>query len=216
MNTNMTQEQISALIDGELGDFEVEATLAALRQADGQGTWEIYHRIGEVLRSDEMALELSPDFSRRLFDRLDAEPTIIAPALAPVREPAVAAMAAGGAVTLPSRRALKRFALPGMVAAAAVATVAFITTPQMMVAGADDAPAVAGVAGQQVLATAAMEAAPGAVAPVAARSGAEPDEVVLRDPRIDEYLFAHQRFSSSLYSTVQFARTPSFAANPGK
>jgi len=213
MNTNMTQEQISALVDGELGDFEVETTLAALRQAGGRDTWEIYHRIGDVLRSDEMALELSPDFSQRLFDRLEAEPTILAPALAPARETATA-MAADAGVTLPSRRALKRFALPGMVAAAAVATVAFITTPQMMVAGADDAPT---VAGQPVLANAAMESTTGTVAPVAAVSTTtDPDEVVLRDPRIDEYLFAHQRFSSSVYSTVQFARTPSFAANPGK
>ncbi len=224
MNTNMTQEQISALVDGELGDFEAEAALAALRHAGGRDTWEIYHRIGDVLRSDEMALELSPDFSQRLFDRLEAEPIIIAPALAPAREAAAAdaIVVPDVGVVLPSRRALKRFALPGMVAAAAVATVAFITTPQMMVAGTDDAPAAVAAApvGQPVLANAAMETTAG-VAPVVAvaktkAAAAEPEEVILRDPRIDEYLFAHQRFSSSVYSTAQFARSSSFASTPGK
>jgi sigma-E factor negative regulatory protein RseA len=41
-------------------------------------------------------------------------------------------------------------------------------------------------------------------------------EVVLRDPRIDDYLLAHQRFSPSMYSTAQFARSATFETAPGK
>jgi sigma-E factor negative regulatory protein RseA len=39
---------------------------------------------------------------------------------------------------------------------------------------------------------------------------------VLRDPRIDEYLLAHQRFSPSMFSTAQYARSATFATDSGK
>lgn len=218
MNTNLTQEQVSALADGELDDFQLETALAALRHADGRAAWQTYHQIGDALRSDDTVLTMSSDFSQRLFARLDAEPTIIAPALAPaVQESVVSAPP----IVLPSRRALKRFALPGMVAAAAVATVAFITTPQLMVASSGQGRAampVVAAGSQPVLANAALQSpalVPAAATTVAAGVG-EPEEVILRDPRIDEYLFAHQRFSSSVYSTAQFARSSTFASNTGK
>ena len=40
--------------------------------------------------------------------------------------------------------------------------------------------------------------------------------VVLRDSQIDEYLLAHQRFSPSLYSTAQYARSSTFASDSTK
>jgi len=222
MNTNLTQEQISALADGELGDFQTETVLAALRHPDGRAAWEIYHQIGDTLRSDETALTMSPDFSQRLFARLDAEPTIVAPVMTPaaahetVAVPAVSAAAA----SFFHKRALKRFAVPGMVAAAAVATVAFITTPQLMVANGGRAPATMqamSVAAEPGLTNAALEA-PVIAVPVAAGASAAAvqEEVMLRDPRIDEYLFAHQRFSSSVSRTAQFARSTTFASDSGK
>lgn len=222
MNTNLTLEQISALIDGELGGAEIEVTLAALRGAEGRTAWQAYHQIGDALRSDEIALCMSPDFSDRLFARLKAEPTIIAPVMVPAANQDAITVHAQNTVAagFPSKRFLKHFALPGMVAAAAVATVAFIATPQLMVAtGGDTAAAMPMVAAtaQPALANVAL-ASPTAVTPVtspiAANSGS--DEVMLRDPRIDDYLFAHQGFSSSIYSTAQFARSATFAANSGK
>ena len=220
MNTNLTQEQISALADGELGDFQTDTVLAALRHPDGRAAWEIYHQIGDTLRSDETALTMSPDFSQRLFARLDAEPTIVAPVMAPAAAHETAAVP-GAVATSFHKRALKRFALPGMVAAAAVATVAFITTPQLMVANGSRAPATTmqamSVAAEPVLTNAALEA-PVIAVPVAATApaAAGQEEVMLRDPRIDEYLFAHQRFSSSVSRTAQFARSTTFASDSGK
>src|SRR4051812_23919083 len=83
MNTNnMTQEQISALADGELDDSHVDAALAALRQGPGREAWDAYHQIGDVLRSDDMAVSLSPGFEARMAARLAAEPVILAPASA--------------------------------------------------------------------------------------------------------------------------------------
>jgi sigma-E factor negative regulatory protein RseA len=40
--------------------------------------------------------------------------------------------------------------------------------------------------------------------------------VVLRDPRIDEYLLAHQRFSPAWNSTAQYARSATFASDSDK
>lgn len=102
-----------------------------------------------------------------------------------------------------------------MVAAAAMAAIAFVATPQLMVALTGDD----GAAGQPAGIASGM-AISGNVGPAgiqqAAVSSSSPDGVVLRDPRIDDYLLAHQRFSPSVYSTAQYARSATFATNPDK
>lgn len=199
MNTkDITQEQISALADGELSSAYVDMALAALRQADGRDTWDVYHQIGDIMRSDDMALTMSADFSARMAARLDAEPAIIAAPLAVTVQPSEQIAVGGGQPVRVGvfgvRRTIKRFALPGM-AAAAVAAAAFIITPQTVV--------VSGPAAQQLT--------------LASASAVSDDHVVthagevLRDSRMDEYLTAHQRFSPSLYSAAQYARPATFA-----
>ncbi|MEM4989011.1 sigma-E factor negative regulatory protein [Collimonas sp. H4R21] len=199
MNTkDITQEQISALADGELSDAYVDMALAALRQADGRDAWDVYHQIGDIMRSDDMALTMSADFSARMAARLDAEPAIIAAPLAVTSQPSEQIAVGGGQPVrvgvIGVRRTIKRFALPGM-AAAAVAVAAFIVTPQTVV--------VSGPAAQQMT--------------LASASAVSDDHVVthagevLRDSRMDEYLTAHQRFSPSLYSAAQYARPATFA-----
>ena len=75
MDTNKKiREYISAFADGELPDADLELALAALRETDGQQAWDLYHQIGDALRSEPGHAELSPDFSARLADRLAAEP----------------------------------------------------------------------------------------------------------------------------------------------
>lgn len=199
MNTkDITQEQISALADGELSDAYVDMALAALRQADGRDAWDVYHQIGDIMRSDDMALTMSADFSARMAARLDAEPAIIAAPLAVTLQPSEQIAVGGGQPVrvgvIGVRRTIKRFALPGM-AAAAVAAAAFIITPQTVV--------VSSPAAQQLT--------------LASASAVSDDRVVthagevLRDSRMDEYLTAHQRFSPSLYSAAQYARPATFA-----
>lgn len=199
MNTkDITQEQISALADGELSDAYVDMALAALRQADGRDAWDVYHQIGDIMRSDDMALTMSADFSARMAARLDAEPAIIAAPLAVTLQPSEQIAVGGGQPVrvgvIGVRRTIKRFALPGM-AAAAVAAAAFIITPQTVV--------VSSPAAQQLT--------------LASASAVSDDHVVthagevLRDSRMDEYLTAHQRFSPSLYSAAQYARPATFA-----
>ncbi len=196
MNTReMTRKQISALVDGELTDQQMDMALASLRQAESGADWEVYHQIGDVLRSDDMAVSLSPGFAARMAARLDAEPTIVAPA--------VPANRADERIVQPvAGRQTQRWAMPSMVAAAAVAAVAFITTPQLMVALKSEP--VIGEAAVSIAAATATEQ--GAIV-----AASVPEGVVLRDPRIDDYLLAHQRFSPSVYSTAQYARSATFS-----
>ena len=43
----ITQEQISALADGEAGETEAGLALAALRTEEGRARWAAYHRVGD-------------------------------------------------------------------------------------------------------------------------------------------------------------------------
>lgn len=223
MNTKeRTQEQISALADDELSDSQIEIALAALRDPQAQADWDIYHQIGDVLRSDDMAFSLSGDFSTRMAARLAAEPAILAPAPATTSSPAPVTTQGGQGVAEGGgyfASQLKRFALPG-VAAAAVATAVFVTAPQMLVAKRDAVPgggaAVVMVAADPAPAVHAVPVASGPASPEGRIVRVEQHGEVLRDPRIDEYLMAHQRFSPSVYSSAQYARSATFAIDSGK
>lgn len=202
---NMTQEQISAFADGELPDAQTNSALISLRGDDGRARWDIYHRIGDALRSDDMAFEMRPDFTARLMMRLDEEPTIIAPV---VQSQVKQQMQPE--TTSHTTRPAKRFLLRGMAATAALAAMAFVATPQLMVATKAAPPT----------STATMLASTSLSESVAmspkARIIVQQEGEVLRDPGIDEYLLAHQRFSPSVYSTAQYARSATFAIDSDK
>ncbi|HEY8609383.1 MAG TPA: sigma-E factor negative regulatory protein [Noviherbaspirillum sp.] len=201
MNTNDTRrEQISALADGELVDAQLDQALAALRDGAARDDWELYHRIGDALRSEEIAdVELRPDFSARFAARLDAEPTIIAPTALPAKDES------------PAPANVRRWAVPGFAAAAAMAGVAFFTTPQLMVA-INGTPSLE--AGQAIVAE--VQPVEGTTQLTQGAGATAAGEVVLRDARIDDYLFAHQRYSPSVFSSAHYARSATLATEPGK
>ena len=189
MNTkSLVKERISVFADGETSEEQLDVALAEFRNEEGKSTWELYHQIGDLLRSDDMATPLSAGFSASMAARFAAEPALVAPAMpAPARKSGV-----------------RRIALPGVLAAAAAA-VAFIGTPQLMVA----------MQGSPV---------PGAAVAIVSDSGLARTaltantarEATMRAQGIDEYLMAHQRFSPSVYSSAQYARSATFANESGK
>jgi len=82
MNTkSLVHERISVFADGETSDEQLDIALAELRNEDGKATWELYHQIGDLLRSDEMAIPLSAGFSAAMAKRLAAEPALVAPVI---------------------------------------------------------------------------------------------------------------------------------------
>ena len=71
------KEKISALMDGELADREAAHAIDALQQGDGaRDTWRTYHLISDAMRDTRL---LSPGFAARVAERLEKEPTVLAP-----------------------------------------------------------------------------------------------------------------------------------------
>lgn len=216
----MNREQISAFADGELGSEETTLALAALRSSEEREVWNVYHQIGDVLRSEDMGISLSSGFSAKMSALLDAEPTIIAPQNLQQIAPAVAEpqVAVGNVKSLPVRSG-RRFVLPGAAVAAAVIAAVYVVLPQQAVMTADNVntPAQVAVAAPNLSPSISTVAATSSQVDFSRPQGGEQFSAlaqqgeVKRDPRIDEYLFAHQRFSPSMYSSAQYARSAAFS-----
>jgi sigma-E factor negative regulatory protein RseA len=76
-------EKISVLMDGEMGRREGKAQIQRLEHDPelSQG-WDTYHLIGDVLRQEA---SLGVNVQRRLHDRLEREPIVIAPHALPAQ-----------------------------------------------------------------------------------------------------------------------------------
>jgi sigma-E factor negative regulatory protein RseA len=205
MKTENTQNlSISSLLDGELSDAQLDSALASLGDAgkpDGRATWELYHQIGDVLRSDDLAIALSPDFSARFSALLDAEPVILAPKLRVVATP----LSDAPVVAASSRKqGVARYI--AMTSMALAASVAFFMAPQILpMLDGQSSPAL-----RMSKAEAPRNLAPAGIqlasnAPVSEPSAqAEGQIEMLRDPRLDSYLLAHQKFSPSMTNGAQY------------
>lgn len=66
---------VSSWVDGE-GEVRAEE----LDSPYGRQVWDTYHLIGDVLRTQDLAINPSPMFYARLSRAIDDEPTILAPA----------------------------------------------------------------------------------------------------------------------------------------
>jgi sigma-E factor negative regulatory protein RseA len=102
------RERLSAFMDGELDDAQCEDALRSCRAGDELADdWDVYHCIGDVMRSSDMAAH-SGRLAAAVSARLVQEPHLLAPRPAagrPARQrfrlaSAAAAAAAVGAVTL--------------------------------------------------------------------------------------------------------------------
>lgn len=70
-------EELSALMDGELGAGKLAAQLTSLKTGEEARTaWDTYHLIGDVLRGHD-----APEICSRVVARLELEPTVLAPRL---------------------------------------------------------------------------------------------------------------------------------------
>src|SRR5947207_1544142 len=85
--TEVTAEEVSLLVDGELDADRVDRVCRGLRERAAVETWVCYHVIGDSLRGQ---CALRAGFSGRFSARLDSEPTVLAP---PRPRPAPAALA---------------------------------------------------------------------------------------------------------------------------
>lgn len=71
--------QVSALMDSELDDAQTSRLLVQMQDDEALTAWALYHRIGDVIRSEDMGLPVSDDFSARFAARFEAELPLCAP-----------------------------------------------------------------------------------------------------------------------------------------
>ena len=78
--TEMNGERLSALVDGELNGAEYGQALDAINLSpELRQRWMRYHTASDALKNSLPAALLKPDFSSRVMQAIDAEPTILAP-----------------------------------------------------------------------------------------------------------------------------------------
>jgi len=187
MENMQTQELISALADGQLqGEAFAHGVEVAAADSAARETWQTYHLIGDVLRSGERAPVTVPaDLLGRLQLRLQAE-----------QRPAPGAASGAGSATR-----------------------------QVAVAAANDASfrwkLVAGFASVAAMAAVGWTVAGGFARPEQGQLAARPNGTVLaetergvmvRDPRLDEFLAAHRQLggASALQMPAGFLRNATF------
>ena len=205
-----TREMVSALADGQLRgrDFERAVQLVS-GDADAQAAWQIYHLAGDALRSSDIACRTSDDaFMARLKASLAQETVYSKPAVmaAPVAE--VGRVAGGRHAEAANESGFRWKLVAGFASVAAVAAIGWNAAGRLGQADIQSqmakAPAPA-ISAQPV----AVSAAPAAQQPV---NVAGTQQVMIRDPRLDELLSAHRQFggTSALQMPAGFLRNATF------
>ena len=198
------REQLSALADGQLQGEELAAALAfAAEDEEGGQAWQLYHLVGDVLRSPDLAQPANSAFMSRLREQMAQE--------APPERPRVPARVEVVAAQLPEAANASVFRwkmLAGLASMAAVAAIGWTSLASLQGAGPSGA-------GAQL--AAAPERSVVQAAPVIAVADAEGSQVMLRDPRLDELLAAHKQFgsTSALQMPAGFLRNATFET-PGR
>ncbi len=117
-STQQSQSEISAWMDGDTGADMPEHVLSA----QGRSTWELYHLIGDTLRTPALALPAQHSLQQRVAKAIAQEPAIVA---APKPAASSAKEARGG-------RFWGKAVWPGFAMAAAVASVIWVAKPFLL------------------------------------------------------------------------------------
>ncbi|OOG52144.1 sigma-E factor negative regulatory protein [Polaromonas sp. C04] len=200
-------EVISALADGQLrGEEFARAVEAVSANAQALATWHAYHVVGDVLRSGELAAcRQDVAFIARLKTRLQQE-QIQVPSRSAMGPMAASAYSAGtGGQSGEKRRAANESSLRWKLVAgfASLAAVAAIGWNGLAGSGQP--------AGQPQLAQAVVPVQPQAAQPAVAVADSD-SPVMIRDPRLDAFLAAHEQFggTSALQMPAGFLRNATF------
>ncbi|MDM0104762.1 sigma-E factor negative regulatory protein [Variovorax sp. J22R24] len=203
--TNTVHEQVSALADGHLQDDEFAQVIDKLCVDDDlRATWQTYHLVGDVLRSGVHATCSDTSlFLSRLQGRLAAEPVI--PSLIPVLPESA-----------PARRHVEAANEPvfrwKLVAGAASLAAAAAIGWNWVGMGGPGAPGaqLAAVPQAAPAIVAAAQPAAQALTPTRVMVGNGNPQIMLRDPRLDQLLEAHQQAGGASQMPSGFLRNATF------
>ena len=198
MDQQMNKELLSALVDGELHGDALEQALVCAESAEGCASWELYHLVGDVLRSPDLAHHSQHDLLTGLRAQLAAEPAL------QLQSSQLQQVSAGMEQAHSPVVALRDPAANSSVfrwkVAASFATVAAVAALGWNLMGGMD-----GALGPQL-----AQSSNGAAPVLVATENGD----VLRDPRLDALLANHQQYASraSLQTPAEFLRNASFGA----
>lgn len=196
------QEQLSALADGQLRGDEFAQAMAFAETQEGLETWQLYHLVGDVMRSSELARPADLSFLTALRAQLAKEP-----GSADLVDAGATHVIATQAVAVPSANAsvFQWKMAAGFASLAAVAAIGWHAYSGMP--GSTSA-------GPQLAVAPAAVSRPQEAAVTLAESAAPAQPVMIRDPRLDELLAAHRQFgsTSSLQMPAGFLRNATFEA----
>lgn len=192
----LRREQLSALADGQLDGDAFAAALEFASEEDGQATWQLYQLVGDVLRSPDLAQPADPAFMARLRDQLALESRPVRVAATMQTETVVSVPVQAANASVFRWKMAAGFASLAAVAAIGWSALATLQTP--------------GASGAQLAVATDRTAAP--VTPVVAVADADGQQVMIRDPRLDELLAAHKQFgsTSALQMPAGFLRNATF------
>ena len=181
-------DELSSLMDGELDASAVGRACGQWRDdPEARANWHVYHLIGDVLRSDELASHGARDaaFLVAVRQRLSQEPVVLAPSVTTVEQELVV------------RR--RSWITPAAVAAGFVAVAGVLVVTQMsgglsLLGSQPDAGLAKVQPAMPLVVTVAESAASGVADDLPA---VVPNGRLIRDVRLDEYLAAHKKFGGS-------------------
>jgi len=207
-HTTTVHEQVSALADGHLRDDEFAQVIDKVCSSDElRATWHAYHVVGDVLRSGvHSACSDSSQFLSRLQQRLAAEPS------APVLAPEAASMPVLQRAEAANEPVFRWKLVAGAASLAAAAAIGW-----NWVGGVGPQPS-AQLAQQQqqqgsgsvLAATASSPQATSVLTPMRVVVGNGNPQVMLRDPRLDQLLEAHQQAGGASQMPSGFLRNATF------
>ncbi|MBS0390876.1 MAG: sigma-E factor negative regulatory protein [Proteobacteria bacterium] len=201
------REHLSALADGELQGPEFAQALAYAATDEGESTWRLYHLIGDTLRSTEVAQVGNPALLGRLRAQLALEPRH--DGLAPP-QPLTQVAPASHKAALHGRDAAANVSIFRWKLAAGFASLAAVAALGWSALGPG------GGSAPQGAQLAVVQPPVDATAPafVATAGGPQGQQIMIRDPRLDELLAAHRQFggASALQMPAGFLRNATFEA----
>ena len=219
------KELLSALVDGELYGDELRQAVAWAEESEGHASWQLYHLVGDVLRSPELAHHSQHDLLSGLRAQLAQEPPLSLQSaaleqLAPAQPPLTSAVPSLVRDPVANASVFRWKVAAGFASVAAVAAMGWnlVVVPAGNSSQLAQAPVAqpASVQLAQGASSGPMMSVPQADGSVIAVATGNGSEVILRDPRLDELLAAHRQFGSkaSLQMPADFLRNASFASTP--
>lgn len=203
--TRIERESISALMDGQLRAEEMPAVMQGMNSSEACDCWRLYHLVGDVLRSPDLAAcAHDADFIIGLRERLAGEAP---PSPAMVPTPVVV----GAAARVAANDGVFRWKMvAGLASFAAVAALGW-----GVLGGLGPQPGGAQLAqnqGEPAGSTRVVALTPPLAASSASLPMADAEAVMVRDPRLDELLAAHRQAvgASALGNSAGFMRNVTF------